>query len=104
MNIIKSSNDYREYNFLKLENHLEILLISDIKSPVAAVSMCVGVGSYDENVPGLAHFLEHMLFLGSKKYPDEGEYHEYQYRNDDLVNENELGDENFQYEEEEEYY
>ena len=25
-------------------------------------------------LPGLAHFLEHMLFLGTKKYPDEAEY------------------------------
>jgi len=26
---------------------------------------------------GLAHFCEHMLFLGSKKYPNEDEYREY---------------------------
>lgn len=24
--------------------------------------------------PGLAHFLEHLLFMGTEKYPDEAEY------------------------------
>lgn len=28
-------------------------------------------------LPGLAHFLEHMLFLGSKKYPEENDYQKY---------------------------
>lgn len=26
---------------------------------------------------GLSHYLEHMLFMGSKKYPDENEYDSY---------------------------
>lgn len=29
------------------------------------------------NLPGLAHFCEHMLFLGTKKYPEENEYAKY---------------------------
>jgi insulysin len=28
-------------------------------------------------LPGLAHFLEHMLFLGTEKYPCENEYYKY---------------------------
>ena len=34
------------------------------------------MGSYDEpaEVGGLAHFCEHMMALGSKKYPNEGIY------------------------------
>lgn len=28
-------------------------------------------------VPGIAHFLEHMLFLGTEKFPDENEYSQY---------------------------
>ena len=27
-----------------------------------------------DELPGLAHFCEHMLFLGTKKYPEENEY------------------------------
>ena len=34
------------------------------------------VGGYHdpEGLPGLAHFCEHMLFLGTKKYPVENDY------------------------------
>jgi nardilysin len=42
----------------------------------AAAAMVVGVGSmYDPNdCQGMAHFLEHLLFMGSKKYPQENAY------------------------------
>ena len=36
--------------------------------------MDVRSGSFQDTTPGLAHFCEHMLFLGTKKYPEEGEY------------------------------
>jgi secreted Zn-dependent insulinase-like peptidase len=49
-----------------------VVLISDPDNEYSAASMSVGVGSMNnpENMPGLAHFLEHMLFRGSKKYPE----------------------------------
>jgi len=42
----------------------------------AAACLLVGVGSaYDPpTCHGLAHFLEHLLFMGSEKYPGENEY------------------------------
>jgi nardilysin len=42
----------------------------------AAAAMVVGVGSmYDPpEAQGLAHFLEHMLFMGTQKYPQENAY------------------------------
>lgn len=42
----------------------------------AAVAILVGVGSaYDpSSCQGLAHFLEHLLFMGSVKYPGENDY------------------------------
>ncbi|KAJ4719217.1 Insulin-degrading enzyme [Melia azedarach] len=45
----------------------------------AAAAMCVGMGSFSDPVEaqGLAHFLEHMLFMGSSEFPDENEYDSY---------------------------
>lgn len=42
----------------------------------AAAALAVGVGSFSDPqaLQGLAHYLEHMLFMGSEKYPDENEY------------------------------
>jgi nardilysin len=42
----------------------------------AAAAMAVGVGSFSDpaEMQGLSHYLEHMLFMGSEKFPDENEY------------------------------
>ncbi|XP_047330594.1 nardilysin-like [Impatiens glandulifera] len=49
------------------------------QSKQAAAAMCVGMGSFSDpfDAQGLAHFLEHMLFMGSKDFPDENEYDSY---------------------------
>ncbi|MFC1534481.1 insulinase family protein, partial [Thermodesulfobacteriota bacterium] len=54
-----------------LENGLKVLLVSDPKYNISAASLEVQVGSLMDpnNRQGLAHFLEHMLFLGTEKYP-----------------------------------
>ncbi|KAG5514987.1 hypothetical protein RHGRI_036132 [Rhododendron griersonianum] len=46
------------------------------QSKQAAAAMCVGMGSFSDpfEAQGLAHFLEHMLFMGSTDFPDENEY------------------------------
>lgn len=38
----------------------------------AACGLTVGVGSFSDppEIPGLAHFLEHMIFMGSEKYTE----------------------------------
>ncbi|MFK7976837.1 MAG: insulinase family protein [Halioglobus sp.] len=76
---VQSQNDDYEYRLLTLDNQMQVLLISDPDAPKAAASLSVNVGSGD-NPPereGLAHFLEHMLFLGTEKYPDAAEYEEF---------------------------
>jgi len=74
--IIKSPIDSRDYRIVTLPNQLEVLLISDPSTDKAAVSMNVDIGSAanPKGREGLAHFLEHMLFLGTKKYPKAGDY------------------------------
>ncbi len=76
---VKSPNDDNEYRYVQLDNQLRVLLISAPESDKAAASMNVAVGSGDDPADreGLSHFLEHMLFLGTEKYPDPGEYQQF---------------------------
>ena len=72
----QSPNDDKEYRYIELDNGLRALLVSDPGTDKAAASLDVYVGSASnpKDRGGLAHFLEHMLFLGTDKYPDSGEY------------------------------
>lgn len=81
----KSEGDPKEYRLIKLPNGLKALLIHlPEHSPgarndvLAAACLTIGLASFDEplHIGGLAHFLEHMLFLGSEKYPDENGYNQ----------------------------
>ena len=74
--VIKSANDQRQYRHITLDNKLDVLLISDPSTDKAAASLDVHIGSYQNPADreGLAHFLEHMLFLGTKDYPNPGDY------------------------------
>ncbi|MFG6668402.1 insulinase family protein [Halomonas sp. HNIBRBA4712] len=76
---IKSPNDSRDYRVLTLENGLHALLVSDPEADKAAASMNVRAGSAQdpEDLAGLAHFLEHMLFLGTEPYPEPDAYQSY---------------------------
>jgi len=78
-NIIKSPNDQREYHSVTLSNNLTVLLISDPETDKASAALDVNVGSSDDPIEfqGIAHFLEHMLFLGTKKFPNPDEYQKY---------------------------
>ncbi|KAJ9061428.1 metalloprotease [Entomophthora muscae] len=71
--IIKSANDKREYHTIRLSNKMEVLLISDPEADKSAAALDVFVGSQSDPVelPGLAHFCEHLLFMGNEKYPKE---------------------------------
>ena len=75
----KATTDRSEYRHLVLDNGLRVILLSDPDLNKSSAGLAVGAGSYNdpEERPGLAHFLEHMLFLGTEKYPDEAEYSSY---------------------------
>lgn len=54
----------------QLKNGLNVLLLENHKSPVVSVQMWVKTGSADETkgVEGISHFIEHLVFKGTKKY------------------------------------
>ncbi|XP_017156732.1 nardilysin-like [Drosophila miranda] len=54
----------------------------------AACAVLVNVGSFSEprQYQGMAHFLEHMIFLGSERYPIENEFDAYLKRNGGFSN------------------
>ncbi|XP_043497973.1 insulin-degrading enzyme isoform X2 [Polistes fuscatus] len=74
--ITKSPNDKKSYRGLLLSNHMKVVLVSDPTTDRSAAAMDVHIGymSDPDDLPGLAHFCEHMLFLGTEKYPQENEY------------------------------
>ena len=81
-----SANDERDYDFMELPNGMHVLLVSDPTTDkvglqhlltawassidrlhvhlqaAAAMAVHVGSNSDPEEIPGLAHFCEHMLF------------------------------------------
>jgi insulysin len=66
-NVEKPQLDDRDYRLVRLlENNLEALLVCDPKTDKASAAMDVHVGhmSDPKEFPGLAHALEHCLFLG----------------------------------------
>ena len=71
--ILTPSYKERKTAKIRLDNGIEAYLISDPKAPKSAAVMCVHVGSWDDpdDVPGMAHFTEHMLFLGTEEFPEE---------------------------------
>ena len=54
----------------------QVLLASDPTTDMASASMNIHVGHFQdpEELAGLAHFHEHLIFLGTHRYPKEGEY------------------------------
>ncbi|WP_413726680.1 pitrilysin [Sodalis sp. RH16] len=69
--IQKSSKDARQYQAVKLANGMTVLLVSDkqaVKS-LSAIAVPVGTLQSPDSQLGLAHYLEHMILMGSKKYP-----------------------------------
>lgn len=68
--------DKRKYQHALLSNGLRALVVQDKDAIYAAACASVQVGYFDDpsHLPGAAHFLEHMVHLGSVRYPDEREY------------------------------
>lgn len=76
---VKSDPDKRSYRAVTLPNQLTVLLASDPETDSEAAAVHVRAGHFDDPVDraGLAHFHEHMLFLGTEKYPGEDDYEDF---------------------------
>jgi len=74
--IKKPKFDNRIFNGGQLDNGIKFSIVNDSHLEKSFVTICLKVGSFSDPVgyEGLAHFLEHMLFMGSKKYPSESHY------------------------------
>ena len=82
----KSPGDRNRYEHFTLPNKVQVILIQDNnqvakaeaggKGNMAYCSFAMNVGSLNDpkHRQGLAHFLEHMIFMGSEKYPEESAY------------------------------
>jgi len=83
IDVIKSENDKRLYRYVILENDLRLLLVSDDTTEKSAVSVDIHAGHLLDpvEVPGIAHFCEHMLFLGTTKYPVENDFSDFLAKN-----------------------
>ncbi|KAB8360827.1 hypothetical protein FH972_024561 [Carpinus fangiana] len=73
------SLDNRSYKVIRLLNKLEALIIHDPDTDKASAALDVNVGalSDDRSMPGMAHAVEHLLFMGTEKYPKENDYSQY---------------------------
>ncbi|ESP94900.1 insulinase family protein [Pseudoalteromonas luteoviolacea] len=71
-----SNNDNKQYKHITLDNGLRVLLITDSSCEKSAASLAINIGHFDDPVgrQGMAHFIEHMLFLGTEQYPIKGEF------------------------------
>lgn len=69
--IRKSEKDTRQYQAIRLDNDMVVLLVSDPQAVKSLSALVVPVGSLQDPADhqGLAHFLEHMTLMGSQKYP-----------------------------------
>ena len=85
---IKNGTDKKDYRLIRLSNGLKVLLIKTAgndkegdapKEKMAALALSVSVGGNDDpkEINGLSHFLEHMVFMGSEKYPVENDFIQY---------------------------
>ncbi|TQV84909.1 insulinase family protein [Aliikangiella coralliicola] len=81
--VVVSPNDKRDYATINLENGITALLVSDPTVDKSAAALSVGVGLLHDPMTqqGMAHYLEHMLFLGTDRFPDTNGYNDFMSKN-----------------------
>lgn len=80
---LQSASDKKSYKLIKLPNGLKVLMVKEPTLPgtngLAAVALTVDIGSFKDppEVQGLAHYLEHLLFMGSQKHEKENDFDQF---------------------------
>lgn len=74
--VVKSPLDDRNYLSFALPNGLQVMVVSDPTTAKSAAAVDCAVGSNHDPISreGLAHLLEHLLFMGSRIHPKEDGY------------------------------
>ncbi|EJW01282.1 hypothetical protein EDEG_00527 [Edhazardia aedis USNM 41457] len=77
MTIVKSNLDKYNYRYYKLRTGLKVVFC--INNEIDKCCMCLSVltGTLDDTKQGISHFLEHMLFMGTSKFPQENDFNEF---------------------------
>lgn len=70
--INKAPKDKAEYRAVELANGMTVLLVSDPGANKSIMAAALPIGAKDDPVSqqGIAHYLEHMVFMGSQRYPE----------------------------------
>ncbi|KAJ1662837.1 metalloprotease [Coemansia sp. RSA 1646] len=66
----------RQHRLVQLCNGMRVLCISDPEAKQSVASVCVDIGSCADpsEFQGLAHMLEHLVFMGTAKYPEPNDF------------------------------
>jgi secreted Zn-dependent insulinase-like peptidase len=75
----KPKSDPRTYQYAKLSNGFQVVNVHDPSATTIGVAVSVQAGSLNnpKDVLGLAHFCEHMVFLGTKNFPDPSSFDQF---------------------------
>ena len=86
--IEKSKSDKFSCLIKIIPNGIKALLVSDPESENSSAALGVNIGSLSDKPEeqGLAHFCEHLLFMGTDKYPSENDYDDYLTKNGGFSN------------------
>jgi insulysin len=76
-NVDLTINDKRDIRGLTLASGIKLVLVSDPNLNTSCCAVGIGAGYLHDDFEGTAHFLEHLLFMGSSKYPEQNIYHSY---------------------------
>jgi len=77
--ILTPSLRNQEVTKLRLQNGMGVYIVSDDQLESSAMGVGVEVGSWSDpdNALGMAHFVEHMMFMGTKQHPEPGNFDEF---------------------------